>query len=126
MSDEPEDVSESDEVNREDRLERYWFFFNGEWAETIFGLAAGVGGVFWCFLYLLGFSRTIIGDVLAGVAIAGFLGWYLFLRTIRRYERSGWRKRPGNSSADKRKVYVAIGLWSFIVLFFGALILSHR
>ena len=61
MKSETEDESYSDEIKREDGLERYWFFRNGEWAETIAGLIAAVGVVFWCFLYVLGYGDTIVG-----------------------------------------------------------------
>ena len=127
MNNEPDGQSESDEINREDGLERYWLFYNGESVETIFGFAAGVGGVFWCFLYILDFSQTIIAYVLGALAIVGFCGWYLLVRSIRRYEEIGWRKQRGSSaSSDKKKLYVALGLWAFILLFFGTLMLSQQ
>jgi hypothetical protein len=34
-----EDNSDSDEING---LERFWMYYNGEWAETISGLVAGI------------------------------------------------------------------------------------
>src|ERR1700690_1543290 len=127
MKDEPENESYSDEIKREDGLERYWLFYNGQWAETIFGLAAAGGGVFWCFLYILGYSQTIVGYILGAIAVLGFISWYFFLKRIQIYEQSGWRvQRKDSTGAEKRKLYVALGLWTFLLLFFGLPILLQN
>jgi hypothetical protein len=126
MKPDPEEEPYSDEIRREDGLERYWLFYNGEWAETIFGLAGAGGGIFWCFLWLLGYSQTLIGYVLGAIAILGFCCWYLLFGLIWRYEQRGWRRRGKSlASSERKKLYIALGLWLFIVLFFGALILSQ-
>jgi hypothetical protein len=105
MSSEPDCNQESDEINRQDGLEPYWLFFNGEWAETICGLAAAVAAVFWCFLYVLGYSKTTLGYVLAALAVIGFIGWNVIQRAIRDYEGKGWRKhRRSSGSRDKKKL----------------------
>jgi hypothetical protein len=121
----PNDESGSDEIRREDGLERYWLFYNGEWIETICGLAAAMGAVFWCFLYILGYGQTYLGYVLGGAAIVGFSGWRIVSQRIRNYEEEGWPKEPRNARADKKKLYIALGLWAFIFLFFGGMILSQ-
>jgi hypothetical protein len=126
MRSEPEDESSSDEIRREDGVERYWFFYNGEWAETVLGLAAVMGGVFWCFLYILGYSQTYLGYALGGIAILGFFGWRIVMQRIRGYEEKGWPKEERNTAADERKkLFVALGLWTFIILFFGGMMLSQ-
>jgi len=127
MRADPEEESYSDEIKREDGLERYWLFYNGEWTETIFGLAGAGGGILWCFLWILGYSQTFVGYLLGTVAILGFCGWYLLFKVLRQYEQNGWRKqREGSTSGEKKKLYIALGLWIFIVLFFGTLILSRK
>lgn len=78
--DELPDELETAEIRREDGLERYRLFYNGEWAETIWGLASVIGGILWCFLYILGYSQTVFGYILAGVAISSFVGWYFVFR----------------------------------------------
>jgi hypothetical protein len=122
-----EDESLSDEIKREDGLERYWFFYNGEWAETIFGLLAAAGAVLLCFLYVLGYGETIAGYIIGGLAVLGFVGWYFVFKTLQRYESSGWLKeQKASTSAEKWKIAIAAGLWIFIFLFFGTIILIHN
>lgn len=103
MKPDPEEEPYSDEIRREEGLERYWLFYNGEWAETIFGLAAAGGGIFWCFLWLLGYSQTLIGYVLGAIAILGFCCWYLLFRLIWQYEQRGWRRRGKSSASSEKK-----------------------
>ena len=79
---------DSDEIRREDGLERYWLFYNGEWAETTFGLAAAMGLVFWCFLYSLGYGDTLPGYILLGVAAVGFIGWRFLFDALSEQELS--------------------------------------
>ncbi len=127
MNPESEDESLSDEIRREDGLERYWFFYNGEWAETILGLLSAIAAILWCFLYVLGYGETIVGCILGGVAVFGFAGWYFVFESLHRYESSSWRKeRKASASPQKWKVAVAAGLWIFILIFFGAIILIHN
>jgi hypothetical protein len=75
----------SDEVNREDGLERYWLFYNGEWAEAVCGLAGAMGGVFWGFLYILGYGQTALGYALGAIAIIGLVSLRLLNKRIRDY-----------------------------------------
>ena len=73
MTPEDEEDNYLDEIKREDGLERFWLFYNGQWAESIAGLIAAIGGILWCFIYILGYSKSILGYVLAGIAIIGFV-----------------------------------------------------
>jgi lipopolysaccharide export LptBFGC system permease protein LptF len=127
MRPDPEDDTLSDEIKREDGLQRYWFFYNGEWAETIFGLLAAGAAILWCFLYILGYGETIVGHIFGGLAVFGFVGWFFVFKSLQSYESSGWRKeRKESKNAEKWKVAVAAGLWIFIILFFGTIILMRR
>jgi hypothetical protein len=106
---------DSDEIRREDGLERYWLFYNGEWAETIFGLAAAIGLVFWCFLYILGYANTLPGYILLGVAAVGFIGWRFLFDSLSERERSGWKKGKSRSPRlERREAKIAAALWLFI------------
>ena len=119
----PEDDFDSDEIKREDGLERFWMFYNGEWAETIFGLVAGVSFIFWCFLYILGYALSTLGYILLVIAGAGFIGWRFLFRSISEYQRSGWKKGVGRSSRGERsKAYVALLLWLFIFINIGIIL----
>jgi hypothetical protein len=122
---EPED-DQPDEIKREDGLERYWLFYNGEWAETIFGLSAAIGTVLWCFLYILGFGESTVAYAIGGLAVLAFLLWYFVYRASRDQEGSGWKKRGVSTSVEKQKIALAVGLWIFIILFFGGFILRNR
>jgi hypothetical protein len=120
LDDVPEDDSSSDEINREDGLLRHWMFYNGEWAETIFGLAAGIGFIFWCFLYILGYGTSLLGYILIGVAAVGFAGWRLIWSSLSEYQSSGWRKgRSRSSRVERSEVFVAAFLWLFIFISIG-------
>ena len=77
-----EDKAESDEINPQDGLLRSWMFYNGDWVETTFGLTAAIALVFWCFLYVLGLSQSILGYVLFAAAIVGSIGWYALYRSL--------------------------------------------
>ncbi len=119
------DESASDEIRREDGAERYWLYYNGEWVETICGLCAAIGGVFWCFLWILGYSQTIVGYVLASVAILGFIAWRMVFWRINELQRSGWARERRNTRAnEQKKIVLAILLWGFIVLFVGSMVLT--
>jgi hypothetical protein len=123
----PEDDAFSDEIKREDGLERYWLFYNGEWAETVFGLLAAATAILWCFLYVLGYGETLAGYVIGGLAFFRFVGWYFVFKSLQRYESSGWQiGRKKYTNAEKWKIAVAAGLWIFILLFFGTALLRHR
>ena len=116
MSRDPDNQELSDEIKREDGLERYWLFYNGEWAETICGLTSAIGVVLSCFLYVLGFGQTIFGYVSMGVAIIGFIGWYFVFKTMQQREGSGWRRQSRDSSATDRRKHMwlqAFGPLSF-------------
>ena len=115
----------SDEIRREDGVERYWLYHNGEWVETICGLCAAIGVVFWCFLWILGYSQTAFGYVLAPIAVLGLVGLRLVWGRMKEYDRHGWQKEPKNTAQNEgRKLYLALALWGFIVLFFGVAILT--
>jgi hypothetical protein len=127
MSPDSDDQELTDEIKREDGLERYWLFYNGEWVETILGLGSAIGAILWCFLYVLGYSQIVLGYVLVGLAIFGFVGWYFVFKGMQAREASGWkRERKESRTADRRKMMLAAGLWIFIVLSFGAAILMQR
>lgn len=127
MQPDPEDDSLSDEIRRENGLERYWLFYNGEWAETIFGLLGASAAVLWCFLYVLGYGEAIVGYIFGGLAVFGFVGWWFVFKSLQRYESSGWRiGRKKSTNAEKWKIAAAAGLWIFILLFFGTIILMRK
>jgi hypothetical protein len=126
MKPEPEEDDQPDEIRREDGWERYWLFYNGEWAETIFGLSAAIGAVLWCFLYVLGFDQSTVAYAIGGLAVLAFLLWHLVNRAFRYQAGSGWKKPGVSTSSDKQKIALAVGLWIFIILFFGGLILKNR
>lgn len=123
---EPEEDDQPDEIRREDGLERYWLFYNGKWAETIFGLCAAIGAVLWCFLYILGFGESTVAYTIGGLAVLAFLLWYFVYKAFRDQAVSGWKKRGVSTSSDKQKIVLAVGLWIFVILFFGGLILRNR
>lgn len=113
-----------DEIKREDGLERYWLFYNGEWAETICGLCAAMSGVFWCFLYVLGYGQTVLGYILGAIVVIGLISLRFLNARIDELEEKGWRKERGRTpNREKRELYLAAGLWAFILLFFGTLFL---
>lgn len=122
---EQDDVSQEDEIKREDGLVRYWMFFNGEEVRLFSGLAAAFFGVLWCFLYVLGAGKSTPGIVLGILALASFWVWRLFDRQVREYEESGWKKDKHSSRRDKVEIQVAIFLWLFIFICV-ALILLHQ
>jgi hypothetical protein len=123
----PEDDTFSEEIKREDGLERYWLFCSGEWVQTIFGLLAATAAILWCFLYVLGYGETLAGCVFGWLAFFGFVGWYFVSRSLQRYESSGWRKgRRESTKAEKWEIGVAAGLWIFILLSVETLILMQR
>jgi len=127
MSRDAEDGSSSDEIKREDGLERHWLFYNGQWAETICGLAAAIAGVFWCFLYILGYSETILGYSLAAIVVIGLVSFRFFYLRVQELERRGWqRQRSGSPGAERKKLFLALGLWAFIILSFGFALLRRR
>lgn len=114
---------DSDQIRRKDGLERYWLFYNGEWAETILGLAAAMGLVFWCFLYILGFGETLLGYVLLGIAAVGFAGWRLLYKSLWEYDKSNWRKGKGRSPRlEHREAQIAAVLWLFIFTIAGIIL----
>ena len=119
-----EDEFCSDEIKKEDGLERYWLFYNGQWAETISGLVAAICGVFWCFLYILGFGQTWPAYLLGILAIVGLICLRFLYYMVREHTEGGWAKKasPGK---ERRQVIVAVALWAFILLFFGGAILSN-
>jgi hypothetical protein len=103
----------SDEIKREDGLVRYWMFFNGDQVRLFSALVAAFLGVLWCFLFVLGAGRTVLGTVLLVLALISFWVWRVFDRQIREYEESGWKH---SSSRDKIEIQVAIFLWLFIFM----------
>ena len=112
-----EDKAESDEINPQDGLLRSWMFYNGDWVETTFGLTAAIALVFWCFLYVLGLSQSILGYVLFAAAIVGSIGWYALYRSLFDYEETGWRKGKGRSARlERNELRIAIALWLFIFI----------
>jgi len=122
-----QEKSDSDEIRREDGLERYFLFYNGEWAKTICGLTAGMGGVFWCFLYVLGFRQTILAYVLGGIVLLGLVGLRFINSRLSDYAEHDWKPDGRNTPGDeKKKLYIALGLWIFILVFFGGLVLFQR
>ena len=119
--------SDSDEIRREDGLERYFLFYNGQWAETISGLIAGIAAVSWCFLYVLGYGQTILAYVLGGVVLLGLIGLRFINSRLSDYEEHDWKPNGRNTPGDeKKKLYIALGLWIFILVFFGGLVLLQR
>jgi hypothetical protein len=118
-----ENDSDSDEIRREDGLERSWMFYNGEWAETICGLIAGMSFIFWCFLYVLGYGQSTLGYILLVIAIVGFIGWRFLFASYSEYQRSGWRKGKGRSPLrERREAYLAVSLWLFIFISVGIIL----
>jgi hypothetical protein len=124
MSRRPVDNSDSDEIRREDGVERYWLYYNGEWVETICGLCAAIGGVFWCFLWSLGYRQTAFGYILAAIAVLGLAGLRLVWERIEVFNRQGWQSEPKNTAQNER-LYVALALWGFIALCVGAAVVMN-
>ena len=116
MTPEDEEDNYLDEIKREGGLERFWLFYNGQWAESIAGLIAAIGGILSCFIYILGYSKSILGYVLAGIAIIGFVCWRFLFFAVKKGEESGWRKSKRTVRAERTKVKVAALLWLFIML----------
>jgi lipopolysaccharide export LptBFGC system permease protein LptF len=113
----------SDDIKREDGLVRYWMFFNGDQVRLFSALVAAFLGVLWCFLYVLGAGRTVLGTVLLVLALISFWVWRVFDRQIREYEESGWKKDKHPSERDKIEIQVALFLWLFIFIVVGFILL---
>jgi hypothetical protein len=113
----------SDEMKREDGLVRYWMFFNGDQVRLFSALVAAFLGVLWCFLYVLGAGRTVLGTVLLVLALISFWVWRVFDRQIREYEESGWKKDKHSSKRDKIEIQVARFLWLCIFIVTGSVLL---
>jgi hypothetical protein len=119
----PQADSDSDEIRREDGLERFWMYYNGEWVETISGLVSGISFIFWCFLYVLGYAQSVLGHILLGIAIAGFMTWRFLFGILSNYQRSGWKKGKGRSPhLARREAYIAVSLWLFIFISIGTIL----
>jgi hypothetical protein len=93
----------NDEIKREDGLVRHWMFLNGDKVRLFSALVAAFLGVLWCFLYIFGAGRTILGNVLLALALISFWVWRVFGRQIREYEESGWKKDKHSSRRDKSR-----------------------
>jgi lipopolysaccharide export LptBFGC system permease protein LptF len=113
----------NDEIKREDGLVRYWMFINGDHVRLFSALVAAFLAVLWCFLYILGARRTVLGTVLLVLALISFWVWRVFDRQIREYEESGWKKDKHSSKRDKIEIQVALFLWLFIFIGVGFILL---
>jgi hypothetical protein len=114
IDDKPDDAL-SDEMKPEHRGLRYWPFFNGEQTRLFAALAAGISGVAWCFLYVLGIASNARFVLLVSIVVCGS-AWALLDKQIREYERSGWQKDRRSPKLQKIELKVAIYLWLFILL----------
>lgn len=110
------DESVSDEMKPEDGRLRYWTFINGEQTRLLSALAAGSCAVGWCFLYVLGAGRSVLGIVLVVCTCVSFSTWLLVDTQIKKYEESDWKKDRGSRRAGKIELWLAAGLWLFIVI----------
>jgi hypothetical protein len=115
-----------DVIRREDGLVRHWMFLNGDTARLFSTLIAAFSAVLWCFLYFLGFGQGAVGMALLVVAFVSFFAWRIIGRELREYAENGWRKDRHSVKRDRIEICVAIGLWLFIFISFGAVILSQR
>jgi hypothetical protein len=123
-SDDREDDFE-DDIKPEDGLLRYWTFINGEQCRLFAALAAAFFGTVWGFLYILGAAQTVAGNVLLALALICFGAWRLFDRQVRGYEASGWRKDRKSPRREKIEFGIAIGLWLFISVSVGLILLRQ-
>ncbi|GAC1684659.1 MAG: hypothetical protein PVS2B2_23670 [Candidatus Acidiferrum sp.] len=124
MKVEPEDDAPlSDEIKPEEGRVRYWMFINGEQMRLFSALVAAGCGVLWCFLYVLGAGRSVVGIVLLAAGGVSFVIWRMFDRQLREYEGSAWKKDMRSPKLEKIEFKVAIGLWLFILIAAGSIII---
>ncbi len=115
----------TDEIKPEDGLLRYGMFMNGEQFRLFSGLAAALIAVLWCFLYIFGAGQTVFGTVLLVLAAISFGAWRLLDRQVRGYEESGWKRNARSPRKERIEIRVAIGLWLFIFLSVGLILLRQ-
>ncbi len=114
-----------DEVKPEDGRLRSWTFFNGEQYRLFAALAAAFLGVVWAGLYVFGAGQSILGTVLLVLALLSFGSWRFLEREVRRYQERGWRKDEESPRREKIELRVAIGLWLFIFVSVGLILLRQ-
>jgi hypothetical protein len=123
--DEQQNDDFEDEIKAEDGLVRHWMFFNGEEFRLFSGLAAAIFGVAWCFLYVLGAGQSIVGITLGVLTIVSLLVWWGLSEQLQKYAERGWRKDKLPPKRSKIEIRIAVGLWLFIFLSIGIILLSR-
>ncbi len=104
----PEDEPAEDEIRREDGLVRYWMYFNGEEHRLFARLAAGIFGVLWCFLYVLGAGQIMFGIIPGVLAVTSLIAWRTLDQELQKYATSGWKKDKHSPMRDRIELRVAI------------------
>jgi hypothetical protein len=122
-TDERDDEFDEDEIKPEDGLARYWMYVNGEQVSLFAALTAGIFGVLWCFLYILGAGQSILGIIVMVLTAISFLAWLAVHGKLREYEESAWKKDKRSPQLERVEIRVAILLWLFVFLSFGVAML---
>lgn len=114
-----------DEIKPEDGRLRYWTFFNGDQYRLFAGLAAAFLGVVWAGLCVFGAGQSILGTVLLVLALLSLGSWRWLDSEVRRYQERGWKKDKESPRKEKIELRVAIGLWLFIFVSVGLIMLRQ-
>jgi hypothetical protein len=67
-----------------------------------------------------------VAYTIGGLAVLAFLLWYFVYQAFKDQEGSVWKKQGVSTSSEKQRIALAVGLWIFIIVFFGGLILRNR